>query len=204
VLKYLLIGGGFAFAAAVQPGPLQAYLFSKVTSAGWKKTLPAAFSPLLSDIPIAFIVLVILGQLSITAQSILRAAGGILLIYLAWKAFIQWKKHAVNIIEKQEKVPHTFFEAALVNFLNPNPYLGWALILGPVVVEAWQINPATGIAVIVSFYATMIVMLALIIFAFGSTQYLGAKFQKRLVLVSAIILAGIGVYQLVLSIGLYF
>lgn len=168
MLKYLLIGGGFAFAAAVQPGPLQAYLFSKVTSVGWKKTLPAAFAPLLSDGPIAFIALVVLGQLSVSAQSILRAAGGILLIYLAWKALIQWKNNAYLSAKKSGNVPRTLFEAALVNLLNPNPYLGWALILGPVVVEAWTFNPEHGIAVIVSFYLTMIVMLALLIFAFGS------------------------------------
>ena len=64
MLKYILIGGALAFTASIQPGPLQAYLFSRVTAIGWRRTLPAAFAPLLSDGPIALLALLVLGQLS--------------------------------------------------------------------------------------------------------------------------------------------
>jgi len=77
MLENILIGGGFAFAAAVQPGPLQAFLFSRVMSLGWKRTLPASLAPLISDIPIAILVLLVVGQLSDTFQSVLRAGGAV-------------------------------------------------------------------------------------------------------------------------------
>ena len=54
-----------------------------------------------------------------------------------------------------------------MNLLNPNPYLGWALVLGPVVVAAWQETPSMGVAVVVAFYATLVSMLAILIFLFG-------------------------------------
>ena len=63
MLSSLLLGSGFAFAAAIQPGPLQAYLFSSVAQHGWKRTLPAAFTPILSDGPIILTVLLVLTRL---------------------------------------------------------------------------------------------------------------------------------------------
>ena len=203
MLKHIIIGGSLAFAAAVQPGPLQAYLFSRVTAIGWRRTLPASFAPLLSDGPIAVLALLVLGRLSPTMQSLLRAAGGVLLLTLAWRAFRQWRRPDLGSLKRGDKIPRTLLEAALVNILNPNPYLGWALILGPVVVAAWHESPGTGVAVVVAFYATMITMLAVLIFAFGSARFLGPRFQRNLMLLSALVLAGLGVYQLAISVSYF-
>jgi threonine/homoserine/homoserine lactone efflux protein len=198
MLKYVVIGGGFAFAAAVQPGPLQAYLFSRVAAIGWRRTLPASLSPLLSDGPIAFIALVVLGRLSPAMQNALRAAGGVLLLYFAWRTLRQWRQGSASSSSRQAgKIPRTLLEAAVVNMLNPNPYLGWTLVLGPVVVAAWRQAPITGVTVVVAFYATLIAMLGVLIFAFGTARFLGPRLQRTLLLVSAVVLAGIGIYQLV-------
>lgn len=196
LLKYIGIGGSLAFAAAVQPGPLQAYLLGRATSIGWRKTLPAAFAPLLSDGPIALVALLVLGQLSPAMQSLLRLAGGVLLLYLAWRSFRQWRRRDPGGLETGGEAPRTILEAALVNLLNPNPYLGWALVLGPVVVTAWQEAPGLGVAVVAAFYATMVTMLAILIFLFGTARFLGPAGRRHLQLVSVVILAGIGVYQL--------
>jgi len=199
--KYMVIGAGFAFAAAVQPGPLQAYLLSRVAAIGWRKTLPASFSPLLSDGPIAFLALFVLGRLSPFAESVLRAAGGVLLIYLALRVFRQWRNKPAESVEPPARVPRTLVEAALVNVLNPNPYLGWTLVLGPIVLDAWRQSPMRGVAVVASFYATMVVMLGALIFVFGAARFLGPKLQRVLLPVSAAILAVLGIYQLAVSIG---
>jgi threonine/homoserine/homoserine lactone efflux protein len=199
MLKYVVIGGGLAFAAAVQPGPLQAYLFSRVTAIGWRRTLPASFAPLLSDGPIALLALLVLGRLSPAMQSVLRAAGGLLLLFLAWRAVRQWRHDDVRSVERAERIPRTLLEAALVNILNPNPYLAWALVIGPVVVAAWEEAPSSAVATVVAFYATMVSMLAVLIVAFGSTRLLGPKLQRTLLLVSGAVLAGLGIYQLVIS-----
>lgn len=196
MLEYIVIGGGLAFTAAIQPGPLQAYLLSRVAAIGWKRTLPAVFAPLVSDGPIATIVLLILGQLSIAMQSALRVAGGLLLFYLAWRTFNQWRRFTAEAVAPLDKTPRTLFEAALVNLLNPNPWLGWALILGPIVVSAWRQSPGASIAVVISFYLTMITMLALSVVAFGGARAFGAGFQRILLLLSAVVLAAFGMYQL--------
>ncbi|MBN3035551.1 MAG: LysE family transporter [Bacteroidales bacterium] len=197
MFKYILIGAGLAFTAAVQPGPLQAYLFSRVTADGWRRTLPAAFSPLLSDGPIALLALLVLGTLAPFWQVALRIAGGILLGVLAWKAFTQWRRVKGSASLPQGRLPGSLLEAAFVNLLNPNPYLGWALVLGPVTVTAWREAPGSGIALIAAFYITMILTLAALILLFGSARLLHPGVQRRLQLISAVILAGIGVFQLI-------
>lgn len=205
MIEHLLIGASFAFAAAVQPGPLQAYFFSRVAAIGWKRTLPAAASPLLSDGPIALVALVAIGQLSTVWQSCLRAGGGVLLLYLASRAFAQWRRDGgAQAAEQTASQPPTLLAAAFVNLLNPNPYLGWTLILGPSVVTAWKVSPHRGVAVVVAFYVTIIAVNAMLIVGFGTTRFLGPRARRFLLLASALVLAGLAAYQLVLAAELTF
>ena len=199
MLSSLLLGSGFAFAAAIQPGPLQAYLLSSVARRGWKRTLPAALSPLLSDGPIILIVLLVLTRLPDTAARLLQAAGGLLLLYFAWSGFREWRRGPAAQAETQSSAPRTLLEAAGVNLLNPNPWLGWSLILGPALLSAWHHGPASAAALLISFYGVIVTMTALIIVLFGTTRYLSPRLRHSLILVSAIVLAALGLYRLVSS-----
>jgi threonine/homoserine/homoserine lactone efflux protein len=199
MLESLALGGGFAFAAVIQPGPLQAYLLSQVAARGWRRTLPAALAPLLSDGPIALLVLLVLGQLSVGAQQLLRAAGGVLLLSLAWSAYRQWRRPS-PAADEASGTPRTVAQAVLVNLLNPNPYLGWALVLGPNTVAAWHRSPADAVALIMAFYTVLVAGLAVFIVAAGSARFLGPAGQRLLVLLSAAALAALGVYLLAVSV----
>ena len=96
MLANVLLGGGLAFGAAIQPGPLQAFLVSRVLATGWRRTLPACLAPLLSDGPIAIVSTFALGRLPVAAQEALRACGGLLLLYLAAAALRQWRRPAAS------------------------------------------------------------------------------------------------------------
>ena len=195
MIQHVLLGCGFAFAASIQPGPLQAFLLSRVAAAGWKRTLPACLAPLLSDGPIAIIVLLALGQVSATGHMLLLTAGGVLLLYFAWADFRQWGGPIDQ--RSHDSAPRTLFQAALVNVLNPNPYLGWALVLGPSVLTAWRQHPANAVAIVVAFYGTMVAMLALFIVLVGTARFLGPRRQRGLLAVSALILALLGASLLI-------
>ena len=201
MIENVLFGIGFAFAAAVQPGPLQAFLLAKVADGGVKATLPASLSPLLSDGPIAVMVLLVLGTLPQNMNRILQAAGGFLLMYLAWAALRQWRNGAEERRGGTTSAPRTLMQAVAVNVLNPNPYLGWSLVLGPRALRAWHERPGNAVALIGGFYATMVVMLALTILLFGSARFLGARGRRALVLLSGITLATLGILQLVSSLS---
>jgi threonine/homoserine/homoserine lactone efflux protein len=203
MLEYLFIGSGFAFAAAIQPGPLQAYFLSSVAQRGWRRTLPASFAPMISDGPIALLVLLVINHITETMIGVLQAAGGIFLIYLAWASYKQWKNQTITRPETNGSVPRTLLQAAIVNILNPNPYLGWSLVLGPAVLEAWHQNPTNAIVLIVSFYATMVGAQAGIILLFGTTHFLGSNGRRILIFVSAVMLLALGIYLLAASLIRY-
>jgi threonine/homoserine/homoserine lactone efflux protein/phospholipid N-methyltransferase len=197
VIEFLFLGIGFAFAAAAQPGPFQAFLLHSVTTRGWKRTLPAALAPLVSDGPIAVLTLFVLNRLPETMSGFLQAAGGALLLYLAWTTYREWRRPSATGQNESGHVPSTLLQAAAVNILNPNPYLGWSLVLGPAALRAWHAGPANAIALIASFYVTMIVSQGSIIILLGTTGFLGPRGRRLLVHVSAGLLASLGVYQLV-------
>jgi threonine/homoserine/homoserine lactone efflux protein len=198
VLQSALIGGGLALAAAMQPGPLQAFLVSRAVTAGWRAALPACFSPLVTDGPIALAVLLVLGQLSHRTQNVLRTAGGALLIVFAWQTVARLRRPGTTTATAS--APRTLFEAAAVNLLNPSPYLGWALVLGPAVVAAWRADRANAVALVTAFYAIMVVTLVAFVVAVASVGVLGPRARRIAGAASAMVLAIIG--ALLLATGL--
>lgn len=196
MIESIFIGSGFAFAAAVQPGPLQAFLLSKVVQVGWRHTLPASFSPLLSDIPIAILMLFILNNISASLYSFLKVSGGILLLYYSLQSYRQARNENVQSSTANESRPRTFLQAAAVNILNPNPYLGWSLVLGPAIISAWHKAPINGLVFLFSFYLTMVFVLACTIILFGTTSFFSSMGQQKLMMSSSILLAVMGLYQI--------
>jgi len=193
------MGVVYAFAAAVQPGPFQAYLISQSLSHGWRRTILASFAPLISDGPIILLVLLILSTVPPWLLLALQCAGGVFLFYLAYGAFRTWRTYATRTEPAAESGQRSVLQAALVNFLNPNPYLGWSLVMGPLLVKGWREAPALGISLLVGFYATMILCTAAIIMFFSAARNLGLKIRRTLIGVSAIALACFGIYQLWLA-----
>ena len=196
MLSYLLLGMTFAFAAAVQPGPFQSYVISQTLSIGWKNTIPVAFAPLLSDVPIILLVLILLSRIPIGLVLVLQCAGGIFLLYLALGAFNNWrdfygKNSMQNTIGRQ-----TVIKAALVNLLNPNPWLAWSLVMGPLLLKGWQEAPANGLSLLVGFYTTMILTTLGIMLLFSGARNLGPRVSRTLVGISAIAMACFGIYEL--------
>ena len=193
---YLILGITFGFAAAVQPGPLQMFLISRSLNNGWRYTLPSAFAPLASDVPIVILVLLILNSVPILVQNILHFAGGFFVLFLAWGAFKSFKNFTLNETDLIKASRQNFFKAVIINLLNPNPYLAWSLVMGPLLLKGWREDPGNGIGLVLSFYCTMILTSVVIILLFSVIRRFGLKVSKVLIGISAIALTCFGFYQL--------
>lgn len=194
MLKYILIGVSYALSAALQPGPLQAFFLAKVAQDGWKRTLPAAAGPLISDGPIALISILFLNILPEGFRDYLGLAGGILLLIFAWNAFQNWRIDNPSEDDSTSGGPKTLIQAALINVLNPNPYLGWSLVMGPAVLSAWADKPGLAVSLLLSFYITMISTSMVIIYLMGRALLMGEGARRWLNLISALLLVGLGLY----------
>jgi threonine/homoserine/homoserine lactone efflux protein len=204
MVQYLILGITFSFAAAVQPGPLQAYLINRALTSGWRKTIIASISPVLSDGPIIILVLFLLSQMPSVIIHLLQIVGGVFLVYLAFGAYKTYKNYGLGNKAEVHSGRQTLFKAAFVNLLNPNPYLSWSLIMGPLLIKGWKENPVNGIALLISFYTTMILLLCILIVVFAKAGSAGAKITRVLIGISAIALCCFGIYQFLTGIKIFY
>lgn len=203
MFAYFAIGFGLGFPAAAQPGSFQVYLLAQTVKNGWRRTLPAAFAPLLSDGPIVALVLLVLTQAPDWLLYGLQVGGGCFLLYLAadaWRMF----RHLGDEVETAVIVPPTtdtaqknLLQAAFMNFLNPNPYIFWSTLAGPILINAWRERPLYGLGFLLGFYGTLIVGFMGFIVLFALTNRLDGRVRRWLSGVSALLLLGFGLYQIV-------
>ena len=193
---YLIFGITYAFAAAIQPGPFQTFIISKTLENGWKKTLPAAFAPILSDGPIILLVLFILSRIPTELIRFLQIGGGLLLLYLAYSSFKSFLNFEKLKKPEENKTDNTLLKAVFVNLLNPAPYIGWSLIMGPMFIKGYQEAAVNGIVLIASFYITIVLCQMGIILLFGFARNLGPKVTHITLGIASVGLAAFGVYLL--------
>ncbi len=196
MLAYALQGITIGFSAGVTPGPLMAYFLSQALQNGWKKTLPAALAPLVSDGPIILLVLVLLTRTPNWLLDALRAAGGIYLLFLAWKSLSAWR-NPPRMADLVEARPTSLRDAVVMNVLNPAPYVFWGTILGPIFLAGWRDDPTLGIGFAAGFYLTMIACFMGLILLFASTRQLGPRVVHALGFLAGAAMAVFGIYQLV-------
>ena len=192
---YLLQGLGYGLAAASQPGPFQTYLISQTLTRGWKRTLPAALAPLVSDGPIILLCVLVLSQVPAWMQRILYLAGGLFILYLAYGTYKSWKNFDSSLPSLETGTQQSILKAALMNALSPGPYIFWTLVTGPILLKGWRETPANGIGFLFGFYVTLISSLAALILIFGTAEKLGPKFNRTLLGISAVALFCFGLYQ---------
>ncbi len=197
MLSYFLQGFALGLSAAATPGPFQAYLLAQSVRRGWQRTLRVAFAPLLSDGPIIALVLFILTQTPAWFLSGLQIVGGFFILYLAWGAFQAYRTYAPMIEPptEGETETRTVLQATVMNLLNPNPYIFWSILGGPILLKAWQNAPMQAGAFLAGIYITLIGGFMLLIFLFSAAGQFGPRVTRLLVGVSAIALALFGVYQ---------
>lgn len=193
----LLLGG----AAAAQPGPFQAYLLSQTLRHGWRRTIWAAFAPLLSDGPIVALVLLVLTQTPDWLLHVLQIGGGLFLLTLAWSAYRAVQTAVPNQLPPETAVRRSLLQAAMMNALSPNPYIFWATIAGPILIEGWRQSPSWGASFVFGFYGTLIGGFAAFVIFFALTRRIDPRLNEWLAYFSAAALFLFGLYQLAQGIG---
>jgi threonine/homoserine/homoserine lactone efflux protein len=193
----LILGG----TAAAQPGPLLAYLLSQTITNGWRRTLPAAFAPVISDGPIVLLVILVLTRTPDWSLQLLRGIGGLFLLYLAYGAYKSYRTAVTATAQSLQTTHKGVLNAALMNLLSPNPYIFWATIAGPIVIAGWRQSPENGLSFVFGFYLTLVGGFMAFIFLFALTKRLDARVNRILSALSALALLLFGIYQLWLGIS---
>lgn len=199
MISYIIQGFTIGLSAGSSPGPFQFYLLSQALNTGWRRTLPSAFAPLISDGPIVITILLLLAQLPDLFLTVLQIGGGLFVLTLAWGAY-----HAFRVSSPDE-LPVTpeggsarigLMKATLMNFLSPGPYLFWGTVLGPLTVKAWAESPGLAAGFVISFYTALLGFNVLFVLVFAKASAFGSKMVYGLKGFAALALLVFGLYQL--------
>jgi threonine/homoserine/homoserine lactone efflux protein len=188
-----LRGLALGFGAAAQPGPFQAYLLAQSLRNGAARTLSVALVPLVSDPPVVAVVLLVLSQVPAGLLRALQICGGAVVLWLGVAAL----RAATSAAPPEERAPpRGFVRAALLNLTNPNAWIFWSLVGGPILAQAWREAPARGLAFLAGFYLLLVGGNVALVLAAGQAGRIGARFTRALGLASGVVLSGLGLLQL--------
>ena len=161
MILFFLQGVALALPATILPSSFKVYLITRSLEYGWRTTLPATLTPLITDIPIIVGALLLLNQVPATFFSVLRILGGLFILYIAWRLLRLWQQDGPSLQASDQAARQSLKQAVVINVLNPNPYLLWGVVAGPIVLAGWQEqSPAVGISFIIGFYTAFVIGLA--------------------------------------------
>lgn len=199
---FLYFSQGFilALTATIMPGPFQAYLLVSALGSGWKRTMPAVFAPLITDGPIIFLVLFLLTKTPLWFLDALCTVGGIFILYLAFGLIKNLKK--TEFYPKPDSITarQGLFQAVILNVLNPNPYIFWSVVAGPIVLTGWRESTGLGVSFLAGFYVTFICSLSTMVILFSTAGKLEHRINRILSYISVAALTVFGIYQIVIGV----
>jgi threonine/homoserine/homoserine lactone efflux protein len=189
-----------ALPTTILPSSFKIYLVSRSLAIGWRPTLPAIFTPLISDVLIIVVTLFLLSQIPTNFLHILRILGGLFILYIASRVIRFWRLEGPVLEASEQAGRQSFWQALVINFLNPNPYLFWGIVGGPIVLSGIQdYSMAVGLSFIIGFYAAYVVGLAALVWIFGTVGTLNPKLNKILSGIAAVALVALGLLQIIIG-----
>ncbi|MEN6601554.1 MAG: LysE family transporter [Bryobacteraceae bacterium] len=188
MLPYLLSGLSLGVASGLSPGPLLALLVSQTLRHGLRDGLRVAFAPILSDAPIVVLCLVVLSRVSGLGHALawMSIVGGAFVGYLGYESL----RACTVDFNGPQTAPRSFIKAVLINLLNPNVYLFWAMVGAPMLLKGWAKNSIAAFAFAGGFYACLVGSKILVAIAVSRSRsaLTGRGYQIALRLLGALLL----------------
>jgi threonine/homoserine/homoserine lactone efflux protein len=201
MLAFLLLGISFGLSASVNPGPSLTLGISRSLRDGARSGMLVALAPLLTDAPIIAVAALLVGSLPPTIFGWLGVIGGSYIISLgvrgwreAWGRQIDLAELSATRGSTDDGSWRSLFQAMIVNFLNPNPYLFWGTAGAPNLVKAYaQHGILGGAAFIGGFYLMLVGVRMTLAYVIGHNRSaFSPQLYQRILLGSAALLVVLG------------
>ncbi|MBW7881106.1 MAG: LysE family transporter [Caldilineaceae bacterium] len=193
-MSFLLAGLSLGFAAGISPGPLMTLVITRTLERGLRAGLRVAIAPLLTDAPIILVTVLFFTVLPPLAETLLTIGGGFFVLYLGGEAL--WSARdarLTNTVTAAQPASADIWRGVMVNLLSPNPWLFWISVGSPTLVRAWESNPLYALAFLAIFYVLLVGGKATMALAIaGGRRYLTDSWYRRLLVLSALVLAVLG------------
>ena len=188
----LMSGMLLGLSAGLSPGPMLTLVVSQTLRHGIREGVKVAFAPLLTDTPIVIACLLFLSVFSdmTPALGVISMFGGIYLFYLG----ISGLRFKGESLEEEDADPKSLKRGLVVNFLNPNPYMFWVSIGGPLVLKASSTSLVSAAVFILPFYMLLVgSKIVMAIVSGRSRNLLRNHHYKIIIRILGLVLIGFGV-----------
>lgn len=154
-MEALLLALTLGLAAGLSPGPLLTLVVTATLARGFGAGLRVAMAPLVTDVPIVFLVLLVLDRLPPTWLAALSIVGGVFVLLIG---ILTWREQPPDLTAEAAATGSKgdLGRGVLVNFLSPHPWIAWATILGPQVVALWQEARPVAVGFVTLFYLLLV------------------------------------------------
>jgi threonine/homoserine/homoserine lactone efflux protein len=156
--------------AGISPGPVTTLLITESLLHGRRAGMRIAFVPVLTDIPVICVIIPLLYYLTFDAAAVIGVIsmiGAVILGGLSYESFSVTESR----YERGEVARISLLKAVGVNFFNPNLYLYWITICGPLAVSALSHSWAVMFLFLITFYISITSIKLLLSLAVGSVRH---------------------------------
>ena len=154
IASVALAGVALGLSAGFAPGPLLTLVLSQTLAHGPREGVKVALAPVITDSPIILAAWLVLSRLADTPAvlGIVALAGAALLCRYGWECFQAPPPGGGD----PSLAPRSILRGVAANFANPHPYLFWATVGVPLLLEAAAVGAAAVVAFLGAFYVCII------------------------------------------------
>lgn len=190
-------GISIAFAAGAQMGPFTSFLIGRTLAQGWRKSIILAITPLVTDVPIILLAVVILKQFPPELIRGIQLVGG---LYLLWIAYGSWRQYRAGKASFKPEAgasddistARTLAQGAVMGWVSPGPYIFWATINGPLLIQGLNESVVMGAAFLLAFYGTFIGILCLYVLVFDRLRRIDERVTRGIFLLTLVVMVLFG------------
>ena len=194
ILGLAIAGATLGLVEGVKPGPLLTMVIRETLSGGLRAGLWTAAAPIFTDGPLVIFSLFAAAWIATNPSALLviTLAGAIFLAQMGYECF---GLEPPNMDEDAPPPTGSFLRGIITNLLNPNVYVFWFLIGGPLMASATDEEILAPIAYAITFLVTIMLTKAAIAYAIHrASGNISATLYRRLLAICGIVMIGFSLY----------
>lgn len=169
VLGLALAGITLGIVEGVKPGPLLTTVIKETLTSGFRGGMRAASAPIFTDGPLILFSIFMAGW--IATQPLVFCGISILgAIFLTRMGIECFYPEIPDIDSSDVDLSRSFKRGILTNLLNPNAYIFWLLVGGPLMATAADTEPLAPFAYAISFILSIVIVKIALAYFFSKAQ----------------------------------
>ena len=202
ILGLAIAGATLGLVEGIKPGPLLTMVIRETLSGGLRAGLWTAAAPIFTDGPLVIFSLFAAAWIATNPSALLviTLAGAIFLAQMGYECF---GLEPPNMDEDAPPPTGSFLRGVITNLLNPNVYVFWFLIGGPLMASAADEEILAPIAYAITFLVTIMLTKAAIAYAIHrASGNISAIVYRRLLAICGLVMIGFSLYYAMEAYGL--